>query len=415
MKNNKKYLIAVLAVVAVILLLFTAPTPVIANGTGSAYPPPATGDWIINSTVVIQNETIVITGNIVITDGGSLSLINTTLLTNSTADTSYNISVESGGFLYVVNSTLTALNKNYRYDLLAFSGSGIHIVHSEISYAGHDQYDFGKHSGIWINTFNANIVNTWIHNNYYGIYLYEASNVTITNVTLSQIDMYGIYIDQSTNIDIQKSNISTANRPGIFVWGYTESHFNHTISTDNIVNGYPVYYIFNEHDITFDDITVATFIVAFSENITLKNVMILSDGVYVWYSHSFSMLDTVIPTSTYMGIYIRFSDTGCIASNMIHDTTFYTLYALQSPNFVIENNTLYNSIECLYLEYANNSIVRNNNGFNNTMELTCGILITACLSTINFMTMKYRAFTCFIPPIILSVLIIYSTIGMVFM
>jgi len=365
MKNNKKYLISVLAVVAIVLL-FTAPTPVTAGGTGDSYPPPSTGDWLINSTVVVANETIVVTGSVIITDGGSLTLINTTLKINNTIGTYYDISVECGGHLNVINSTITALDTNYRYDLLAFNGSRLHIVNSEISYTGHNHYNFGKHSGIWINTFNANIINAKIHHSYYGIYLYEAFNITITNVTLSDIDMYGIYIDESTNIEIQESTILTSNRPGVYVWGYKESHFNHTIDSTNNVNGYPVYFVFNERDLVFDGITAATFIVAFSDNITLKNALILSDGVYVWYSHSFSMLDTTIPTSTYMGIYLRFSDGGRIASNVIHDTTFYTLYALHSPNFIIENNTLYNSIECLYLEYANNSIVRYNNGFNNT-------------------------------------------------
>ncbi|UCF07509.1 MAG: hypothetical protein JSW28_07625, partial [Thermoplasmata archaeon] len=47
--------------------------------TFSQTPPPAEGDWVISDTTTITDETVILRGNLIITDGGVLTLDNVVL------------------------------------------------------------------------------------------------------------------------------------------------------------------------------------------------------------------------------------------------------------------------------------------------------------------------------------------------
>ena len=56
-----------------------------AAGSGS-YPPPENGDWIITEETFVQYETIVLNGNLIITETGKLTLYQSVLKMNCSHD-----------------------------------------------------------------------------------------------------------------------------------------------------------------------------------------------------------------------------------------------------------------------------------------------------------------------------------------
>jgi len=79
--------------------LFTAAVFCLTASPGSAGAPPATGDWIVTDSTVVENQIITLPGNLVVAAGGSLTLQTVTLEMNGTYDGEFGIDVEFAGKL----------------------------------------------------------------------------------------------------------------------------------------------------------------------------------------------------------------------------------------------------------------------------------------------------------------------------
>ena len=113
--------IMVACIVIVGLLLANAPT---------ATAQPAQGDWTITGEEVVENENIVLDGNLIVKSGGSLTLRNTTLRMNVQYDGQYGISVECEGSLFIYDSNMIS-NSEYGFTFHADS-SNLVIKNSEL-------------------------------------------------------------------------------------------------------------------------------------------------------------------------------------------------------------------------------------------------------------------------------------------
>ena len=94
----KKNLIILASLLLLILLSMTNIPVVIAEAS--------TGDWIVTDEELVENKTITLDGNLIVKDGGSLTLRNVTLRINSKYDEQYGISVEPEGSLFIYNSNI---------------------------------------------------------------------------------------------------------------------------------------------------------------------------------------------------------------------------------------------------------------------------------------------------------------------
>ncbi|MEW5938005.1 MAG: hypothetical protein AB1665_09365, partial [Candidatus Thermoplasmatota archaeon] len=65
------------------------------NGAGPDYPPPASGNWVINGETSVWDETITVNGSLFVSNTGKLTLINCTLRMNCTSDGQYKIQVNT--------------------------------------------------------------------------------------------------------------------------------------------------------------------------------------------------------------------------------------------------------------------------------------------------------------------------------
>ena len=116
-----------LALIFVILLAFTSvslgATPINlirANEPITKNMIVISGDLIVKNQTVIEEQEIIITGNIIIYNGGNLTLVNSRAMFRLRYNGEFGILVQQGGALIVFNSTITSEDENMRYYIQIF-------------------------------------------------------------------------------------------------------------------------------------------------------------------------------------------------------------------------------------------------------------------------------------------------------
>lgn len=181
--------------------------------------PPTSGIWNISDSTVMEGESIVVNGSIIIKSGGSLLINESTVRMNCPYNDAYNITVQDGGSLEVVNSTIQS-NTSYSWYLHADPNSELIIrEQSLIQGAGNGeenlitiQCDYAKivdssvtqqyrYNLVFISGGNHAYLNnnTISNSNNYGIRVYDAINATITNNLIQNTGDIGIYTHGSAD------------------------------------------------------------------------------------------------------------------------------------------------------------------------------------------------------------------------
>ena len=152
-------------------------------------------DWNITDTQVIENETIILTGNLTVESGGNLTFRNVTLELNCSSLYQYHIKVESGGAMYIFDldndntttsdaSNITVTDPTNRAGYMgAIDGSVFRMRNSRVSGFGY---------GVYLNTDDAIVDRCYITDCLYGIRL-NNSDATVSNNTITWNDDTGIY------------------------------------------------------------------------------------------------------------------------------------------------------------------------------------------------------------------------------
>ena len=206
-------------------LLFMSPE---VKGTITGDNPPPVGDWNIHNDTVVENETIILNGNLTVYSGATLIFRNVTLLMNSTSSVEYAIEVLSGGTFRIFDldndntttadaSVIERYDANYTYFFRAYDGSTLEIRNSEIHGCGRFS-GLLENEGLYIETDSATIDHNLISNNYYGIVLY-GSDATVSNNTITWNDDRGVYAGYWSNGTIENNWITWNYDYGIYVTG----------------------------------------------------------------------------------------------------------------------------------------------------------------------------------------------------
>jgi len=179
--------------------------------------PPASGDWIVTGTETYHDVNIVLNGNLVVEDGGSLTLRKVTLRLNSTSGTHYSITVQTGGQLYVLEgSIITSVDSANGYSFVVSPDSTFRMSYSELHYCGWDPSGWLT-MGLYILTDDAVVENCLIsRNNFFGISFESSATIRNNNITknkTSGIDCGG----KDINPSIYNNYISWNNETGISI------------------------------------------------------------------------------------------------------------------------------------------------------------------------------------------------------
>jgi len=130
---------------------------------------------------------------------------------------------------------------------------GIVVERSNIVIDGNGYTVQGNQSGNGLSLTsisNVTIKNTSIRNFYYGIYLYESSNNTISGNNITANKEYGIYLYESSNNIIFGNNITANNYYGILL--LYSSNYN-SIYHNNFVNNAQQAYTYGSYDNVWDE------------------------------------------------------------------------------------------------------------------------------------------------------------------
>ena len=296
-------------------------------------------DWIVTGEEAHEDEVIILTGNLIVQAGGSLTLINCTLLMNCTYDKVWGIFVKRSGILNVLGgSNITAYNPEY--------GFLFHVYGRLIM---HDSFLSGC-KGVELYTIESvKLCNTTISNRLYGVYCGGSSSITIINCTISSNEWDGIHCHWSSDISIIGCTISS-NQNGIICRKSSGVNIIGCTISDNFKG----IYCYWSSNISIVNCTVSSNWWSIdcrgSSNINIIGCTISDntlDGVYLAGSHGISIINCTI------------SDNGW---GMYHDG----IRCDRSSNISVINCTI------------------NNNGYGIHCLESSDISITGCAISINF-------------------------------
>jgi hypothetical protein len=204
------FIVLILSISSIIQLTL----PGSGDGTGD-YPPPAFGDWIITSETYVNQETLIVSGNLTVKEGGILTLDNSTLIMNGINYGDLWINIENGGEFNVINnSRIREGASGVNYDFVFENGSSGLISESEITDCGwDDDGSYQSSGGILIVSDDVEIADSIIRNNYMGIVPFAVSPKIVNNEIRDNIK-YGILLVNSSS-QIIGNKIST-NPVGIY-------------------------------------------------------------------------------------------------------------------------------------------------------------------------------------------------------
>jgi parallel beta-helix repeat protein len=228
----RKLLSFVCAMFFVIGAFNTVPVAISHNGVTAASSRACPGGWTINTAVTIgPGDTCTVSSNILIQNGGSLTVKKSTIKMNVASDGQYNITIQNGGQLHIIqNSTLTSNDGVHRSNLKAQAGSTIEIRDSDISFLGY----LMPHIGLEIYTSNAVIHNNNFTNSFEGPYVQSAS-AQITYNRITGMDTNGIEASASSNSYIANNTVKTSGSRGIMI---DQGGVNLKVYNNTLLNNY---------------------------------------------------------------------------------------------------------------------------------------------------------------------------------
>ena len=166
--------------------------------------PPPTGDWIITEPTTIKDETIILTGNLLVLS--SLTLDHVTLKINSRYNGEFGIYVTSGSLTIKNRSVITALTQDEEHKyIFSVYGSHFELTDSEVSYC----------MLFIVQTANSIIANSHLMNNNYGIYVFNTQNVQLTGNTITSSGPQTSNLVSNSSFESASDWTPSASRGGI--------------------------------------------------------------------------------------------------------------------------------------------------------------------------------------------------------
>lgn len=187
----------------------------------------STADQTISTPTVWRDEVIDLAGNLTVTTGGNLTLVNTTVAINGSHDGEYHVQVQSGGtFNAQEGSAVRAVDPDTAYTFSVADGATFALRNTTISDIG-DSWVPIEEDGLYIETDNVVIENSTFRNNDYGVILDSANHSRLRNVTVIDGSSYGIYVRDSVDVEVTGHGANDA------TWGVVFLRTNDSRFIDN--------------------------------------------------------------------------------------------------------------------------------------------------------------------------------------
>ncbi len=190
-----------------------------------------------------------------------------------------------------------------------------------------------------INLSGLSIINSSISAGIYSLYIsnfVNLTNVTFLNTIFNSSSGTVIYIINSSNLNFRSSHLFTSTGISLCIEGSSLNHYIHNISTDNLINGKPLYYFSNgqtgDGKTNITDSAIGALVVANSSlNLTPSSL-------------------TIEPNTTCMGSVFLYTDTNTNISNVKIQNAELAVKAEDSSNIILSNFNLTSNTKGIYLD-----------------------------------------------------------------
>ena len=245
--------------------------------------------------------------------------------------------------------------------VLSVAADNVTITGFTVRNSGSYYPPYGMDCGILLNnTSHCTIANNSVTENRVGIYLFYATNTTVSGNAIYSNDEDGLWLYYSGNNTITQNDISD-NHFNFGVFGSYTSDFHNTVDQTNTVNRRSIQYMINAEDRIIDSHTDAgTVYLINCLNITLKDLNLANNGCGVFcYNTTGSTIENVTTSENNYGIYIQESTRNTVANSLCSDNWVNICLEGASENRV-KNNTAINGEKGISLYEANNNTLEGN-------------------------------------------------------
>ncbi len=260
---------------------------------------------------------------------------------------------------------LNSSNNNIIIDNFTHSNNviGLYLNHSNYNTITSNTANLNYLSGITLDSSTNNTLtsNTLNSNSRHGAYISSNSNYNTLSGNTADYNIIGIEIGASDHITMRNNTMSNNNHNFYFNSDSDADYENNDIDTSNLVQGKPIYYLYNQSDLTYDGINMGTLLCISCNNISVKNITLSANnysGVY-FRNTSSSTIDNVTSNNSVHGIMLQSSDSNNIINNSINIGE-KGLYLYSSDYNFINNNKISSSLDGIYLDLSSSNELTNN-------------------------------------------------------
>jgi len=242
--------------------------------------------------------------------------------------------------------------------------------------------------GLWLdNSDNSKIIGNTLQDGSYGIRLYNSGNSEVTGNNVYRYTWFGIEIKASGNSTL-RNNSMVDNNYNFGVNGNSQFDFINDIDVSNTVNGKPIHYLINQHNVTIDASTFQEIgylglvnsanlkvknlnvqdnkqgiLFAFTVNSTITNVNAKDNwnGIYVAHSSNISVSGNNANNNFDYGIKFFNSSRSIASENDVNNNGWAGIGLIKSSNSTVDRNEANFNTYNLHIVYANNSVITRNN------------------------------------------------------
>ena len=300
-------------------------------------------DWVVTGSEVVENQTILLNGNLEVEDGGDLTLRGVTLTMNNSYDGEYGILVKSGGVIAIESETvITAAFDSAHFTFVVEEGAQFSMKDSELHRCGwgepYPEYD--DTIGLTILANSPTIENNLFSDNFVAIRLNLGSGGTIIGNRFTANVRDSINLTSWTAALITDNTFSDSTN-GLFICQGS----GHVIRRNHFSRHYQegAVWMFNGWDNEFSNNQVegpGVNICQRSGNNRILNNALDGGGVFVMQSKNNLIQGN---TLTDEGIRLDYASNNIVADNTFSNTGWYgAIYLHHASDNVLLNNNINN-------------------------------------------------------------------------
>jgi parallel beta-helix repeat protein len=333
------------------------------SGGYGTYPPPANGDWVITNETLVENETIILNGNLIVESGGNLTLKNVTLKMNCAENGTYHIEVQDGGSMYILegsNITSNTPDGIHRFEFWVWEGANFEMRDSELHECGYYiDYWIYETKGLYIEANGSRIANSSFSENYVGLIVNNSGSSEVTDSIFCENAM-GISLS-STGSNYIFDTYFHNNSMGIDSWFSDRDVISGCKFTDNWAGTYLLGFTNGTlTDNVFSNNFFATY--SFSNGCELRNNTFLNctynfvlPDYYLPHDLDIDSSNTIEGSSIY--VFSNVSDMEISPDSGYDDMGYLAIF--NSQNVSINNISIHNNGQGLLLSNSNNCTIEN--------------------------------------------------------